>query len=386
MAEPRDRRAEEARYLSGETAWPIAPIEWERAAEQVLERRAFDYIAGGAGDGSTIRTNHDALLAWRLRPRVLTGNLERDLSVELFGTRSPVPFFLAPIGVLSLAHPDKEPAVARAAAAQRIPIVLSSCASTSMESVAEAGGGAPRWFQLYWVTDREVVASFVSRAEATGYEAIVVTVDTLTLGWRDRDIANDHYLPFLDGEGIAQFTSDPVFRSRLQDPPEEAPEAAGLMMVSMFPNLGLSWEDLAWLRELTPLPILVKGVIRGDDAKRAIDAGMDGVIVSNHGGRQVDGAQAPIDALPDVRSALGPDATVLMDGGIRRASDVLKAVALGADAVLLGRPYVYGLAVGGEAGVAHVIRSLAAEVDTTAALIGIKNLDELDASFVSRDG
>ena len=386
MNEPLDRRAEEARYAAGQVPWPLAPVDWERAAERVLERRAFDYIAGGAGDGSTVRTNHDALLSWRLRPRVLTGNVERDLSVEVLGTRSPLPFFIAPVGVLSLAHPDKEVAVARAAAAQRIPIVVSSCASTSMEEVAAADGDAQRWFQLYWVTDRDVVASFISRAEAAGYEAIVVTVDTLTLGWRDRDIANEHYLPFLHGEGIAQFTSDPVFRTRLPEPPEDAPEAAGLMMVSMFPNLGLSWDDLAWLRELTKLPILVKGLIRGDDAKRSIDAGMDGVIVSNHGGRQVDGAQAPIDALPEVRAALGPDATVLMDSGIRRAADVLKALALGADAVLLGRPYVYGLAVGGEAGVAHVIRTLGAEIDTTAALLGIRNLRELDASFVSRDG
>ena len=370
--------------MSGRTKWPLAPSDWETAAERVLPRRAIDYIAGGAGDGTTVRTNHEALLGWRLRPRVLTGNLERDLSVEVLGTPSPIPVFLAPIGVLSLAHQEKELAVARAAKALRIPMILSSCASTSMEEVAETLSDAPRWYQLYWVSDRDVCASLVKRAEASGYTAIVVTVDTLTLGWRDRDIANDHYLPFLEGQGIAQFTSDPVFRSKLAESPEENIEAAGLMMVSMFPNLALSWEDLAWLRDLTSLPILIKGLVRGEDAARAVELGMSGVIVSNHGGRQVDGAQAPIDALPEVRDAVGPDVTVMMDSGIRRASDVLKAVALGADAVLLGRSYVYGLAVGGEAGVTHVLQSLSGELDTTAALIGIRNLGELDRSFVTQ--
>ena len=364
--------------------WPIAPAEWAAAAEEVLEKKAFDYIAGGAGDGATVRTNHEALLRWRLRPRVLTGNIERDLSVEILGVRSPIPVFIAPIGVLSLAHADKKLAVARAARAQGIPMILSSCASTPMEDVAETLGDSPRWYQLYWVSDRDVCASFVHRAEAAGYSAIVVTVDTLTLGWRDRDIANDYYLPFLEGQGIAQFTSDPVFRSKLAESPEENPEAAGLMMVSMFPNLALSWDDLAWLRELTSLPILIKGLVRGDDAARAIEAGMNGVIVSNHGGRQVDGAQAPIDAVSEVRDAVGPDITVMMDSGIRRASDALKAVALGADAVLLGRPYVYGLAVGGEAGVTQVLQSFSGELDTTAALIGIRDLSELDRSFVAR--
>lgn len=379
-----DRSDREAAYASGRKKWPLAPMEWEAAAAEVLPQKAFDYIAGGAGDGTTVRTNHDALLRWRLRPRVLSGNIERDLSVEVLGTRSPIPVFIAPIGVLSLAHSGKELAVARAAKAHRLPMILSSCASTPMEDVAETLGDGPRWFQLYWVSDKEVCASLVKRAETSGYSAIVVTVDTLTLGWRDRDIANDYYLPFLEGQGIAQFTSDPLFRSKLSESPEENIEAAGLMMVSMFPNLALSWDDLAWLRELTSLPILIKGLVRGDDAARAIELGMNGVIVSNHGGRQVDGAQAPIDALPEVRDAVGPDVTVMMDSGIRRASDVLKAVALGADAVLLGRPYVYGLAVGGEAGVTHVLQSLSGELDTTAALIGIRNLAELDGSFVTQ--
>ncbi|MDQ3940201.1 MAG: alpha-hydroxy-acid oxidizing protein [Actinomycetota bacterium] len=385
MSQTVNRSELEARYISGEAPWPVAPIDWETAARDVLEQRAFDYIAGGAADGTTVQTNHEALRRWRLRPRVLTGNLEHDLSVEVLGTRSPLPFFIAPVGVLRLAHEDREHAVARAAAARGIPMIVSTCASTSMEDIAEALGDTPRWYQLYWVSDREVTESFVRRAEAAGYGAIVVTVDTLGLGWRDRDIVNN-YLPFLEGDGIAQFTSDPVFRTRLSEPPEANVEAAGLMMVSIFPNLGLAWRDLAWLRELTSLPLLLKGVLRADDARLAIEAGIDGIIVSNHGGRQVDGAQAPIDGLPEVRKALGEGVPVLMDSGIRRASDIFKALALGADAVLLGRPYVYGLAVGGEAGVAQVLRSLEGELDVTASLLGIRNVGELDRSFVTAAG
>ncbi|MGZ8740479.1 MAG: alpha-hydroxy-acid oxidizing protein, partial [Gaiellaceae bacterium] len=314
--------------------------------------------------------------------RLLTGNSERDLSVDVLGTPSPFPFFLAPIGVLSIAHPDGELAAARAAAALRVPFILSSAASHSIEEIADAMGDAPRWFQLYWVSDREVVESLVHRAEASGYSAIVVTLDTLTLGWRPRDLRNA-YLPFRQGEGIAQFTSDPVFLSRLSVPPEEDPLVAAGTMLAMFANLALRWEDFAWLRELTTLPLLAKGVLTADDARRAIDSGVDGIVVSNHGGRQVDGAVASLDALLEVRSALGPDAPVLMDGGIRGGSDVLKALALGANAVLLGRPYVYGLAVGGQPGVEAVLQQLAAETDLTLALIGGTVARELDQAWIA---
>jgi len=369
-------------YIAGECRWPVTAQAWEDAAREKLENGPFGYIAGGAGTESTMRANREAFDRRPLRPKMLSGNARRDLSVDVLGTRSPVPFFLAPIGVLSIAHADGELAVARAAASLEIPLVLSSAASHSIEEVAEAMGDAPRWFQLYWVNDREIVASFVARAEAAGYGAIVVTLDTLTLGWRPRDLRNA-YLPFLSGQGCAQFFSDPVFCARLDKPPADDTLTAAAMMLSTFPNLALTWDDLAWLRERTSLPLLVKGVLSSDDALRAVDAGVDGVIVSNHGGRQVDGAVAALDAMLEVRAELGPDAVVLMDGGIRSGADVVKAMALGADAVLLGRPYAYGLAAGGEEGVAQVLQQLAAETDLTLALAGGSSVRELDESWLA---
>jgi isopentenyl diphosphate isomerase/L-lactate dehydrogenase-like FMN-dependent dehydrogenase len=313
---------------------------------------------------------------------MLAGNQQRDLHVNVLGTSSPTPFFLAPVGVLSAARPDGDLEVARAAAAAGVPWVVSTAASTPMETIATTMGAEPRWYQLYWVNDREVVASLVHRAEAAGYAAIVLTLDTLQLGWRVRDLRNQ-YLPFILGEGIGQFTSDPVFRSRLSVSPQEDPRGAGAAMVGMFSNLGLRWDDLAWLRERTRLPLLAKGVLRAEDARRVLDAGFQGVIVSNHGGRQVDGAVAALDALVEVRDALGANALVLMDGGIRRGADVIKALALGANAVLLGRPYVYGLAVAGQTGVERVIRNLTAEIDLTLALVGGRDVKALDRSWIT---
>ena len=369
-------------YVAGESPWPIAPEEWEARAAETLEPAPFDYIAGGAGSESTIRANSEAFERRRLRPRMLRGNRERDLSVTVLGTSSPAPFLLAPVGVLSLAHKEGELAVARASAATEVPLILSSAASHSIEDVAEAMGDAARWFQLYWVNDREVAASLVARAEASGYGAVVVTVDTPMLGWRERDLSKA-FLPFLSGEGCAQFFSDPVFRSRLERPPEEDTLAAAAAMLATFPNLDLTWDDLDWLRGQTKLPLLVKGVLAGEDAVLAFEHGADGVVVSNHGGRQVDGSVATLDALVEVRAAVGRDAVVLMDGGIRRGADVLKALALGADAVLLGRPYAYGLAVGGQEGVEAVIRHLMADTDLTLALLGAESAGGLDESWIA---
>jgi len=369
-------------YLGGGAAWPLTAADWEAKAAEMLEPGPFGYIAGGAGTEATMRANLEAFERQRLRPRMLAGNLVRDLSIEVLGLRSPVPFLLAPIGVLSIAHPDAERAVARAAAATGVPMILSSAASTSMEDVALEVGGAPRWYQLYWFSDRGIAGSLVDRAAEAGYSAIVVTLDTLILGWRPRDLRLG-YLPFLHGEGLAQFFSDPVFRSLLDTPPEEDVVGASVRALSLFSNLGLTWDDFDWLRERTELPILVKGILSAEDARTALEHGADGIVVSNHGGRQVDGAVASLDALIEVRDALGAEPSVLMDSGIRGGSDVLKALALGADAVLLGRPYVYGLAVGGQAGVEAVIRQLAAEIDLTLALIGGRSVRELDRTAVT---
>jgi lactate 2-monooxygenase len=375
-------QVQNAIYLAGGSDWPISPDEWETRARELLEQGPFDYVAGGAGSEATVRANREAFERRRLRPRMLTGNAERDLSVEVLGLASPAPFLLGPVGVLSIVHPEAELGVARASRVTGVPLVLSSAASTSLEDVAVELDGQPAWFQLYWWADRELAGSLVDRAAAAGYGAIVVTLDTLTLGWRDRDLRNG-YLPFLQGQGLAQFFADPLFRERLDAAPEEDLQTASLMALAAFPNLGLTWGDLAWLRERTTLPILVKGILTAEDARLALEHGVDAIVVSNHGGRQVDGAVASLDALVEVREEVGPEATVLMDSGIRRGSDVLKALALGADAVLLGRLYAYGLAVGGAAGVEAVIRRLAAEVDLTLALAGGRSVRELDPSFVA---
>ena len=367
-------------YISGESQWPVGADAWEARAQEVLEPGPFGYIAGGAGNESTMRANREAFERRRLRPRMLTGNHERDASVDVLGTPSPVPFFLAPIGVLSIAHPDGELAAARAAAALRIPFTLSSAASHSIEEIAEVMGDAPRWFQLYWVNNREICSSFVNRAEAAGYAAIVVTLDTLTLGWRPRDLGNA-YLPFLSGQGCAQFFSDPVFCSLLDEPPADDVLTAAATMLSTFPNLRLTWADLRWLREQTALPLLVKGVLTAEDAQRAVTAGVDGIVVSNHGGRQVDGAVAALDALVEVRAAV--DVPLLVDGGVRGGADVIKGIALGADAVLLGRPYAYGLAAGGEDGVRAVLEQFAADTDLTLALLGAHGVAELDSTWIA---
>ncbi|MEU9553940.1 lactate 2-monooxygenase [Streptomyces fumanus] len=360
-------------YLNGMTgAVPRLPTdltELEALTERRLGPGPVGYVAGSAGDGSTARANRAALARHRIVPRMLRDVRERDLSVEVLGRSLPAPVALAPVGVLSIMHPEAEPAAALAAAAQGVPFVLSSASSTPMERVAEAMGDAERWFQLYWPKDREVARSFLRRAKAAGFTALFVTLDTPLLSWRPRDL-DQAYLPFLRGVGTANYFSDPAFQAGLAKPVHEDLDAAVMHFVGMFSDPGKSWPDLAFLRENWDGPIVLKGILHPDDARLAADAGMDGVVVSNHGGRQVAGAVAAADALPRVAEAVGDRLAVLFDSGIRTGDDVFKALALGARAVLLGRPYVYGLGLDGQAGVEHVVRCLLAELDLTLALSG----------------
>ncbi|WP_284347952.1 alpha-hydroxy-acid oxidizing protein [Roseisolibacter agri] len=365
---------------------PVSPEEWERRAREVLADGPFGYVAGGAGAEDTMRANRAAFARRSLVPRMLRDVSRRDLGVELLGHRLPAPVVLAPIGVLGILHAEGELAPARAAAAEGVPFVLSTVSSVPMEQVAAAmdgvRAGAPRWFQLYPARSRDVMASLVARAERAGYTAVVVTLDTTMLGWRETDLRN-RYLPFLQGQGLANYLSDPAFRALLPVPPEQDPRAAVQAFLGTYVHPGFSWDDLAFVRASTRLPLLLKGILHPDDARRALDAGVDGVIVSNHGGRQVDGAIGALDALPAVVEAVGTRAPVLMDSGIRRGADVLKALALGARAVGFGRPYAYALAAAGEAGVRHALRCLLADLDLALGLCGQASVADVDASLLA---
>ena len=397
---------------------PVDPARLEEAARERMSPEAFAYIAGGAGLEGTMRANRDAFDRLRIVPRVLRDVSTRDTSVELFGRRLPGPFLLAPIGVLEMAHREADLAVAKAAAAKGVPMIFSNQASVPMERCASAMGDAPRWFQLYWSTSNELVESLVGRAEACGCAAIVVTLDTTLLGWRTRDL-DLAYLPFLRGKGIAQYTSDPVFRglvdeadvgptqrprptfaglkalfqltrahpgSFLANIRSPRPRAAVRRFLEIYSRPSLTWEDLPFLRERTKLPILLKGVLHPEDARRAVDGGVDGLVVSNHGGRQIDGEIATIDALPAIADAVDQQVPILLDSGVRGGADAFRAVALGATAVLIGRPYAYGLAIAGERGVSDVIENFLADFDLTMGLAGCASIEEISAESLAAGG
>jgi lactate 2-monooxygenase len=361
--------------------------------------------------------NRAAFDRWRIVPRVLRDVETRDRSIELFGRRLPSPLLLCPIGVLEMAHREADLAVARAAAGWGVPFIYSNQASVPMEACAAAMGDAPRWFQLYWGRSNELVASFVKRAEACGCTAIVLTLDTTVLGWRPRDLDLGS-LPFMKGQGIAQYTSDPVFRALLAQPIDvgDAPKpplnlatiatlleqkanfpggllknlasgeplAAVQRFMTTYSRPSLQWDDLKFLRQHTKLPVLLKGVLHPDDARKAVELGIDGLVVSNHGGRQLDGGIASLDALPAVAEAVNGRIPVLLDSGVRGGADVFKALALGATAVCLGRPYVYGLALAGQRGVEEVISNVLAEFDLTLGLAGCRNVGEITREAVQR--
>jgi lactate 2-monooxygenase len=397
---------------------PIVSINLKNLEEQArrqMDPAAFAYVAGGAGLEETIHGNRIDFENVKIVPRMLRGVGDRDTSLELFGKKIPAPILLSPVGVLELAHKDADLAVARASTQLGLPFIFSNQASVSMEKCAAVMHDSPRWFQLYWSKSNDLVASFVARAEKCGCNAIVVTLDTTLLGWRPRDL-DMAYLPFLEGKGIAQYTSDPVFQKLMDEPDlEEPPERkitfqslAGLIkmvnnypgkgffsklksgrpvkavrkFVSIYSNPGITWGDLNFLRQHTKLPVILKGILHADDARKAIEYGMDGIIVSNHGGRQVDGALSTLRALPKIVDAVNGQIPVLVDGGIRGGADVFKALALGAKAVCVGRPYVYGLAIAGAAGVHEVMQHLVSDFELTMGLSGCRNLSEINKECI----
>src|SRR6201997_4057187 len=350
---------------------PMVFAEWEAKAKMALPPSVWSYVAGGAGDERTQRANCEAFERWGLIPRMFVGAAERDLSVDLFGLSLPAPVFMAPIGVIGLCAQD----------GHGDPMVASTLTVDPMEDVTAALGDTPGFFQLYTPTDRELAASLVHRAEAAGFKGIVVTLDTWVTGWRPRDLSTSNF-PQLRGHCLANYFSDPVFRASLQRPPEEDPQGAVLRWVQLFGN-PLTWDDLAWLRSLTELPLLVKGICHPDDARRARDGGVDGIYCSNHGGRQANGGLPAIDCLPAVVEA-ADGLPVLFDSGIRSGADVIKALALGATAVGIGRPYAYGLALGGVDGIVHVLRTLLAEADLIMAVDGYPTLKGLTPDALRR--
>ncbi|MFE6734901.1 alpha-hydroxy-acid oxidizing protein [Microbacterium sp. NPDC057650] len=420
------RRTQSDIYRAGisgiRPAVPTSVKALEEAARSALSAEAFAYIEGGAGSGRTVAANRAEFDRWQVWPRPLRDVSARDLSVEFLGRTRPTPLVLAPLGVMEMAHPEADLAVARAAASVGVPYTLSNQASFPMERVAQAAPGAPRMFQLYWSASDELNASLIGRAEASGCEAIVVTLDTHLLGWRTRDL-DLGYLPFTRGLGIAQYTSDPVFRGLVRDRADPssgsgsdpAPSvkitakavAAGLTIarkgaaltgsqnlrdnlrsplprtaietfLDVFSTPALTWDDLAKAREWTSLPIILKGVVHPDDAARALDAGVDGVWVSNHGGRQIDHSVPTLAVLPEIAERVGGQAPIVFDSGMRTGADAAIALALGASVVALGRPYAYGLGIAGEQGVREVIRNVLAELDITLGLAGLTTIDQLD--------
>jgi isopentenyl diphosphate isomerase/L-lactate dehydrogenase-like FMN-dependent dehydrogenase len=400
---------------------PAVPADFatlEARAEQASAPQAWAYVAGGAGEGRTMRNNRAAFDRWAIVPRMAHGNTTRDLSLELLGATLPAPVLLAPVGAGALMGADSDLKIARGAAANGVPYIFSNQGCNPMEETAAEMGDTPRWVQLYWSTDEGLVDSMRARAEAIGAGALVVTLDTTLLGWRPMDL-NLGSLPFSQGLGIAQYTSDPRFMQIVRDrvaaatkqPTEvtlgaiktllamtrnhpggfldnlRSPEPRGAVetFLDIYSNPGLSWDHLATLRERTRLPVVLKGILHPDDAKRAFDSGVDGIVVSNHGGRQVDNAIASLDALVTIREAVGDDPTVLLDSGIRTGADVFTALALGADAVLLGRPHMYGLAIAGAQGVAEVVANVIAELDLTMALSGTADLASITRDCVVRN-
>jgi isopentenyl diphosphate isomerase/L-lactate dehydrogenase-like FMN-dependent dehydrogenase len=373
-------------YESGDEGARLFPVsfeEWEDRARKKLAAGPFGYVYGAAGAGETMNSNVDAFKKYRLRPRMCCDVSQRDLSIRLFGAKLPVPFLLAPIGVNSILHPEAELIPARAAAKLGVPYILSNVSTEPMEKVAEAMNDGLRWFQLYPPRNAKITESFIKRAEEAGYSAIVVTIDSTMLGWRETDLRNA-YLPFLSGQGMGNYFTDPVFCADLEETPQQNRKAAVRKALDEGNNTCFTWKEFDQIRGMTRLPLLIKGLTHPDDAILAMEHGADGIIVSNHGGRQLDGAVATLDMLPLICDVVQKKVPVLMDSGIRRGADILKAIALGANAVLIGRPYAYAMAVAGESGVREMIRNLISETELQLAISGRSSIGAIDSSLITK--
>lgn len=360
---------------------PVSYYEWKLRARACLDCRAFDYLTGAAGSEDAKHRDIIAFRRWRIVPRFMEDVSERDLAVEVLGRKLPGPVILAPIGRQALFHPEAELASARAAASLGIPFILGTESSRSIEEVAAVMGKANRWFQLYWPKDFEVAKSFVRRAEASGYSAIVLTVDRPLEGWEERDLRNA-YFPAMFPHAITNFLTDPVFIGKIPEKYRTNYPYILNEVFRIFYNPGLNWRQLDQLRDAAKLPILLKGILHPDDAERAVSSGIDGIIVSNHGGRQLDGSISALEVLPEICNRIRGRVPVLLDSGIRHGTDVIKALSLGASAVLVGRLYVYALAVAGEAGVKRAVSNLIAELDISMANAGRRSISSLDASLL----
>lgn len=367
--------------INKEIDFPFSFEEWEQRAASSMQAGGYGYACSGAGRGETARRNEEAFRKWAIVPRMLSDVSDADMSVTLFGRTYERPFLLAPIGMQKLAHPEGELASVRAAASLNIPFILSTVASHSIEEVAHAAPTGSKWFQLYWSNNERVSFSMVERAEKAGYEAIVITVDTVRPGFRDTDIRSG-FSPLAKGLGKANYISDPAFMKSLKNSDEVSVAAA---IMENIQSLSLHWKHIAKLKERTKLPILLKGILHPEDARTALEYGVDGLIVSNHGGRQLDGVIAAIDALPSIAATVQKRVPILFDSGIRRGIDAVKALALGADAILIGRPFLYGLAAHGQQGVEKVMEDFIRETEISLSLSGIADLSQIGRLKMVRD-
>lgn len=369
--------------ITAQAPFPICFADLEKAVAEKIEAGPFGYIRSGAGGEQTLRNNRAAFEKYSIVPRFLNDVSNVDTSVHLFGKTYPTPLFFAPVGMNGMVHDEGELAVARAAQFLNIPYIQSTVSTFALEEVAQAAPSATKWFQLYWSTNEEIAFSMAARAEEAGFEAIVLTVDTVMLGWREEDVRNQ-FSPLKLGYARGNYMNDPVFTATLPDDSFES-YVQGVLQNVFHPTL--NWEHVRELKKRTNLPILLKGILHSEDAKQAIDNGIDGIIVSNHGGRQLDGVIGSLDALPAIVKVVNGQIPIILDSGVYRGMDALKALALGANAVAIGRPFVYGLALEGQQGVEKVMTNLYDELKVSIALAGATSVKGLrNITLVKQDG